>query len=104
MRAELSWVSEWLTELLDDLVDDLEQVLLIVPDQLIIVGLEIEGFEFGWVGHDFTKLVHLGALVILVDLVLTLTRIPGDLHGQLVALVMDSGLIKDVEVVGHCRG
>jgi len=46
--------------------------------------------------------VDLRDLIVLV-ITFTLTRVSGNLHSEFVALVMDPGLVKNVEIVGHTR-
>lgn len=98
-RARLTRVTEGLAELVDDLLDQKLQVLLVVLHHLIVVGLEVESLEASWIGHDLTKLMEL--LVLVVVTILVLTGVIGNLDSKLVALVMDPGLIQDVEVIRH---
>ena len=47
--------------------------------------------------------MHLLALIVLVNFVLSLTCIAGNLHRQFVALVVNPRLVQDVEVVSQRR-
>ena len=75
--------------------------MLVVADELIVVSLQVERLKLGGIGHDFSELMHLRALVVIIDLVLSLARVSCYLHGKLVALVMNASLIENVEVVRH---